>query len=221
MNWLKDSISLLKRKNRLWIACLMAGAIAWCLTFAVVEPHWKMKILDILCAMLNLLMILDMINTSRNEERRSELVRLLADKSDEVILLKGELAKLEDKVAAYKTIKENKQENPIKSNRIVSDKTFAVRLRSLVANLQPCDPAGEEELGYFKMVAERLLKWQTRTVRKDTEEYKYLELLGLMPHPSDNTEEHTEEVPKKSKPKKNPASRKKTKTEPQENENKD
>jgi hypothetical protein len=72
----------------------------------------------------------------------------------------------------------------------------------------------EEEKEYLHHVAERLLKWQTKTVRKDTEEYKYLERLGLMPEPSQNTEEHP--MPEA---KKRPAPKKKTKKNENENKN--
>lgn len=145
----------------------------------------------------------------------------LADKEDEAVLLKGENAKLQEEVNRLGLITRDRKENPIKSNRIVSDKTFAVRLMNFAGSTQASDPASGEELEYLKMTAERLLKWQTKTVRKDSEEYRYLERLGLMPEPSANMEEHSVGAQKEARPKRCPASRKKTKTELKENENKD
>ena len=145
----------------------------------------------------------------------------LADKEDEAVLLKGENAKLQEEVERIGVITRDRKDNPIKSNRIVSDRTFAVRLMNFAASTKASDPAGEEELEYIKMTAERLLKWQAKTVHKDSEEYRYLERLGLMPEPSANMEEHSVEAQKEARPKRCPASRKKTKTELKENENKD
>lgn len=220
MNWFRENVALLRRNNQLWIACIMIAAFIACMTLAVMEPKWDIKVVDILCALFNLVMLMDMIDTSKKNERRAELTRLLADKCDEVVILKGEINQLEEKVAIYKAVKGNKHDNPIKSNRIVSDKTFAVRLRNLAAAIRPCDATSEEELDYFKTVAERLLKWQTKTVRKESDEYKYLERLGLMPQPSVNTEEHTDGTPKEEKSKRRIAPKRKPKTET-ENENKD
>lgn len=145
----------------------------------------------------------------------------LADKEDEAVLLKGENAKLQEEVERLGVITRDRKDNPIKSNRIVSDRTFAVRLMNFAASAKASDPAGEEELEYIKMTADRLLKWQTKTVHKDSEEYRYLERLGLMPETSANMKEHSVGAQKEARPKRCPVSRKKTKTELKENENKD
>ena len=68
--------------------------------------------------------------------------------------------------------------NPIKDNRIVSDTTFAIRLKNFMDSVDCCDCAGEEEKEYFQMVAERLVKYQVET-STDEEEVSYLKRLGL------------------------------------------
>ena len=128
-------------------------------------------------------------------------------------------AKLEEEISIYKDLVQNRKENPLKSNRLVSDKTFATRLKSFVSEVRVNDPCSFEEQEYLLNVAERLLKWQTKTVKKDSEEYKYLERIGLMPEPSPNTEEHPFPKPKESKPRRKPANKKKTKTSDNENQN--
>ena len=69
-------------------------------------------------------------------------------------------------------------ENPIKGNRIVSDRTFAVRLKSFLFDIQCCDCIGEEEKEYLQIVAEELLDYQIRTAT-EKEEIDYLTRLGL------------------------------------------
>ena len=69
-------------------------------------------------------------------------------------------------------------QNPIKDNRIVFDRTFAIRLKNFMDGVDCCDCAGEEEKEYFQMVAERLVKYQVETAT-DEEEVNYLKRLGL------------------------------------------
>lgn len=71
------------------------------------------------------------------------------------------------------------KENPLKSNRIVSDMTFAVRLRKYLLNSMVSDGIGHEERQYLLRTAEWLIRHQVKTVRRGTEEEKYLERLGL------------------------------------------
>ena len=68
--------------------------------------------------------------------------------------------------------------NPIKNNRIVSSKTFAIRLKSFISNTKVHDPCSEEEKEYLLHVAENLLKYQIQTVT-DEEEINYLKRLHL------------------------------------------
>lgn len=70
-------------------------------------------------------------------------------------------------------------ENPIKDSRIVSDTTFALRLKNFIEKVNVCDQPGEEEKDYLLMVAKRLLKYQTETAT-DEEEVNYLKRLGLL-----------------------------------------
>jgi len=55
-------------------------------------------------------------------------------------------------------------ENPIKDNRIVSDKTFATRFVAFLKDIQVNDVMSEEELWYLRNVAEYLLSYQIDTV---------------------------------------------------------
>ena len=71
------------------------------------------------------------------------------------------------------------KENPLKSNRIVSDMTFAVRLRGYLLSSEVSDGIGYEERQYLLRTAEWLIRHQVKTVRRGTEEEKYLERLGL------------------------------------------
>ena len=63
--------------------------------------------------------------------------------------------------------------NPIKDNRIVSDKTFAIRLRNFIKNVQVNDAASEEERDYLLMVSKDLLQYQVDTAT-DKFELEYI-----------------------------------------------
>lgn len=60
-------------------------------------------------------------------------------------------------------------DNQIVDNRIVSDKTFAVRLKSFIEQVQVCDAISEEEQEYLLNVADRLIEYQRATVTTDEE----------------------------------------------------
>jgi hypothetical protein len=215
MKWVNDTVTLLKKHGYAWQARAdIFIIIASIVLFFLFESYICLAI-----ASISFIFLMWEVEDAKGRENRAELIRLLADKCDEVVLLQGELTKKNEEIEILKATAIPCKENPIKSNRIVSDKTFAVRLLNLMKSIQPCDASSEEELEYFRTTAERLLKWQTKTVKKDSNEYKYLENLGLMPQPSANAEEHTEDASKAEKPKKRPASKRKPKTETTENEN--
>jgi hypothetical protein len=69
--------------------------------------------------------------------------------------------------------------SPIKDNRIVSDKTFAIRFRDFIKDVQVNDPASEEEKEYLLSVANQLLEYQIQTV-SDEKEIDYLKRLDLL-----------------------------------------
>ena len=69
--------------------------------------------------------------------------------------------------------------NPIKDNRIVSSKTFAIRFKDFIKDVQVNDPASEEEKEYLLNVADQLLKYQIQTAT-DEEEINYLKRLNLI-----------------------------------------
>lgn len=63
--------------------------------------------------------------------------------------------------------------NPIIENRLVNDKTFALRLLNFIKNVDTTDLPSTEEKQYLIRVAENLIKWQKRTAY-DQEEINYL-----------------------------------------------
>lgn len=64
-------------------------------------------------------------------------------------------------------------ENPIKDNRIVDDKTFALRFKNFIQSVNACDQPSEEEKDYLLMIAGKLLKYQVETA-VDSNELAYL-----------------------------------------------
>lgn len=72
--------------------------------------------------------------------------------------------------------------SPIVNNRLVKDKTFALRLLSLALSLEPTDPCMEDEKESFISYSSALLKYQIETAT-DKEERNYLhrcDALGLL-----------------------------------------
>lgn len=61
--------------------------------------------------------------------------------------------------------------NPIKDSRIVSDRTFARRLRSFLKDVEPNCAMGAEELDYLKIIAEELLAYQLHTCPEEEKPY--------------------------------------------------
>lgn len=70
--------------------------------------------------------------------------------------------------------------NPIKSNRLVSDETFALRLLNFLKNIQPLDCVSYEEKEYLTLIAKRLLDFQKITVSSQ-EEINYLKNNNELP----------------------------------------
>lgn len=217
MNRLKMTVELVRKYRRTpWIVVDLLWIVALILA-GVMLSDWSLAVFCIPFCILIMWECSD-VHLYAERDRFRDKVKSL----DDELLYRyltieeqgKEIARLKDELAATKLLVRNHKDNPIKSNRVVNDKTFAVRFKSFVEEVEAKDPMSEEEKEYLHHVAERLLKWQTKTVRKDTEEYKYLERLGLMPEPSQNTEEHP--MPEA---KKRPVSKKK-KTKTNENENK-
>jgi len=69
--------------------------------------------------------------------------------------------------------------NPIKDNRIVSDKTFALRLKNFIKDTVVNDACSFDEQEYLLNVANRLLNYQIDTAT-DKEEIDYLKRLNLL-----------------------------------------
>ena len=68
--------------------------------------------------------------------------------------------------------------NPIKDNRIVSSKTFAIRFKNFIEDTQVNDACSEEEKEYLLDVANQLLEYQIQTAT-DESEINYLKRLNL------------------------------------------
>lgn len=68
--------------------------------------------------------------------------------------------------------------NPIIDNRIVSDKTFAIRLYNFLNATQVNDMASEEEKEYLLEVARRLMAHQKATINTAAES-DYFRMMGI------------------------------------------
>lgn len=73
--------------------------------------------------------------------------------------------------------------NPIKDNRIVDSKTFAIRFKQFLEWIPQSwvwsQPHYEEEFEYMQIIANHLLKYQIQTAT-DEEEINYLKRLELL-----------------------------------------
>ena len=69
--------------------------------------------------------------------------------------------------------------SPIKDNRIVSNETFAIRLKNFIENTHVNDACSFEEKEYLLSVANQLLKYQIQTA-SDESEINYLKGLDLL-----------------------------------------
>ena len=203
---MKEIVRLLKKYRRMgwvsvdlfWVLVFSVSAIVGCDWFYIVFALSTIVMVCWECS--------DVCLFEKLEQKDAEIKECKKRIED----LKGDLNIASDLLS-------NNKANPIKSNRIVSDKTFAVRLRSFMHQIQPCDAASEEEVNYFIHVAEKLLSWQTKTVRRLSGEAEYLQRLGLMPtEPEQKKTEAHQEAPKEesakeapAEPRKKPAARKK------------
>ena len=178
MNWLKRTAALLRKYRRMWSVISSLAFSALCVTASFFFK--ESGVLLHMGSIWFMTLVLWEISEVKLLEQKDEAAEKLADKTDENILLSGKVNQLEDEVRVYKALSRGKKENPIRSNRVVSDKTFAIRLRSFVEKTNVCDAAGEEEQQYILKTAERLLNWQIKTVRRDTAEYEYLCRLNLI-----------------------------------------
>lgn len=183
----RKTVQLLKKHGAYRASIFDIVGMVVCIVFLCITPNPSL-----IYALLIFIMFLAWdINDVKQMELREILQKRLAIKEKKEEFLCKEMAQMEEIIAVYKTIVDGRKENPIKSNRIVSNRTFAVRLCSFLKSVKANDQAGCEEKNYLLMTAERLLKWQLKTVRKGSDEYKYLERIGLMPEPSANTENGT------------------------------
>lgn len=70
-------------------------------------------------------------------------------------------------------------ENPIKNNRIVCDRTFAIRFKNFIERVTVCDQPSEEEQEYLLRVAKMLVKYQAETAT-NPEEISYLKNIKVL-----------------------------------------
>ena len=181
MRYIKRKIALLKRYGKLpWIILDIAITIVAAVTFAL-----TLKPILLYISGLFLVITIWEIDSVHHTVRADIYKVLYENKCKESDDLEEMMKVLKDKLTSYETVQNSKKENPIKSNRIVSDRTFAVRLRNFISDIQVCDAISEEEKSYLLGVAERLIKWQAKTVRKTTDEYAYLVRLGICKSPSE------------------------------------
>lgn len=68
--------------------------------------------------------------------------------------------------------------NPIIDNRIINDKTFAVRLYNFLRQVEVNDIASDEEQNYLLGVATKLLEYQVKTATSK-EEKQYFNNLNI------------------------------------------
>lgn len=184
---MKEIVRLLKKHRRMgwvfadlfWVLALSFAAIVDCDWFYIVFVLPSIVMVFWECS--------DVCLFEKLEEKNTEI----AEHKKHIEDLKGDLSIASDLLS-------NNKANPIKSNRIVSDKTFAVRFRSFLKELKPLDPSSEEELVYLTHVAEKLLSWQTKTVRRLSSEAEYLQRLGLMPTEPEAESSSTLEAPRKT-----------------------
>jgi hypothetical protein len=69
--------------------------------------------------------------------------------------------------------------NPIVNNRIVSDRTFAIRLLNFIRDVDVNDPASDEEKCYLLNIAQSLLDYQIKTAEDESEIF-YLKFNKLL-----------------------------------------
>lgn len=70
-------------------------------------------------------------------------------------------------------------ENPIRDNRIVSSRTFAIRLKEFIENTKVADACSFDEKEYLLNVADNLLRYQIQTATTPGE-IAYLKRLELL-----------------------------------------
>lgn len=68
--------------------------------------------------------------------------------------------------------------NPIIDNRIVNDKTFAIRLYNFLRQVEVNDIVSDEEQNYLLGVATKLLEYQVKTATSK-EEKQYFNNLNI------------------------------------------
>lgn len=70
--------------------------------------------------------------------------------------------------------------SPIKNNRIIRDKTFAIRFKTFIEDVHVNDACSEDEKEYLLNIADSLLKYQIQTATNE-DEIDYLKRLKLWP----------------------------------------
>ena len=184
---MKEMVRLLKKHRRMgWVTTDLFW-VAVVIVLSVIERDWGVFLFTLPLVMMIAWEISDADMLEQIDLKNAEI----KEQGKHIEDLKGDLSIASDLLS-------NNKANPIKSNRIVSDKTFAVRFRNFLKELKPLDPASEEELVYLTHVAEKLLSWQTKTVRRLSIEAEYMQRLGLMPTEPETEPSSTPEAPRKT-----------------------
>ena len=179
-------IRLLKKHHRLGDVISNAAIAVFC---GVLICWFEEPVLDCLAALMlgaSICAAIAEFSFVKYDEEKQELrdklnntIIKLTDLQIELHHYRKELEVANKEIEQLKSSAVALKENPLKSNRIVSDMTFAVRLRGYLLSSEVSDGIGYEEKQYLLRTAEWLIRHQVKTVRRGTEEEKYLERLGL------------------------------------------
>lgn len=148
------------KEHGMFYQCIALVSLA---LFSLVCFFLRSNLEYLLVSVILILMAFTCVIWSISNSVLDDLVKENRCLNDGLVIKEHEIERLTLELETYKeeeasrTSAEAKKQNPIKSNRIVSDKTFAIRLRSFAQGVSPCDAAGEEEKEYIQHVAERLV----------------------------------------------------------------
>lgn len=118
----------------------------------------------------------------KNDSENLEIISIdhSVDSNYPILMSDGERYSLNGKNKLNSIIKiYHDRKCPIIDGRIVSSKTFALRLLNFLRRTIVCDCPGEEELEYLTSVAQDLLDWQVETATSK-EEIEYLEYNNII-----------------------------------------
>lgn len=187
MNSIKRTVALVRKHGSpMWLSFELLMAL-----FVLIAGFWKEDPQAIPYFLFFLTMMGWDISDAYLLERHEELDGKLEESEKKRQAALAENSRIWNDLRLCRTLlKQGNKGNPVKDNRIVNDKTFALRMKRFIEGTVAHDPASQEEKQYLHGVAERLISWQTRTVRKGSDEYEYLERLGMIKEPPSDNRQH-------------------------------